>query len=494
MTTITRKTRILDADGRPFHVRVQTQAVRGKYDSAQTTSDNVRHWAQADALSADAANSPGVRKKLRERARYEITNNGWARSMVDTLAHETIGTGPRMQVLTGSPAADEWIEQRWTAWKQQIRLARKLRTMRKAKCGDGEGIAMFYSNPRIRGEAMLDLRTIETEQMCTPSPTYLLGEVDGIDLDENGNPLRYHILKRHPGGNEWGINPLEELDPPPSADELIHIFREDRPGQHRGVPEITPALPIFSRLRRYTLAVLQSAENVAELTAFLKTRQPDDGSGDAPNGSTDDEPASYEAFDAIDIERGMLSVLPEDTDVFQLDPKQPGATFVEFVQQCLAEAFACVCMPYAIGAQDSSNENFASGKLTRLGFKRAITVERELDWDPEILRIFWEWWREAKYAMPPDLRAEMRPQMDWIVLVFWDGVEDIDAEKAARARKVMLESGQKSYPSMYAEMGADYETEQTKQARALGLTLEEYRRRLANKLFPETRPQPAQGA
>lgn len=29
--------------------------IRARYDAAQTTSENVRHWSLADALSADAA-------------------------------------------------------------------------------------------------------------------------------------------------------------------------------------------------------------------------------------------------------------------------------------------------------------------------------------------------------------------------------------------------------------------------------------------------------
>jgi hypothetical protein len=32
----------------------------GRYDAATTTADNVRHWAAADGLSANAVNSPEV--------------------------------------------------------------------------------------------------------------------------------------------------------------------------------------------------------------------------------------------------------------------------------------------------------------------------------------------------------------------------------------------------------------------------------------------------
>lgn len=49
--------------------------LHAKYDAAQTTRENMRHWAMADALSADAAANGDVRKKLRERSRYEVANS-----------------------------------------------------------------------------------------------------------------------------------------------------------------------------------------------------------------------------------------------------------------------------------------------------------------------------------------------------------------------------------------------------------------------------------
>jgi capsid protein len=363
----------------------RTAAIRGAYDAAQTTHENTRHWGWTDSLSADSANSPSVRQKLRERARYEVANNGWARSMVETLAHEVIGTGPRIQILTGNPKADEWIERAFAGWCQQVRFARKCRTLRKAKAQDGEGIGLFVTNERL-GDVQLDVRLIETEQMSTPGLAYSENQIDGVDLDDNDNPTRYHILKHHPGESRYGFNPLEEISPPPRAEDVLHIFRQDRPGQHRGIPELTPALPLFSKLRRYTLAVLQTAENIADITIGLQTERPETALDDyGPSGTSAAEPASYETFDTFDLERGLVTVLPEGTTPWQPDPKQPATTHTEFVKSVLAEAFAAVCMPYSVGAADSSDENFASGKLTRLGFKRAIQIERRLDWDPEVV-------------------------------------------------------------------------------------------------------------
>jgi capsid protein len=69
--------------------------LRARYDAAATTDNNRRHWANADGLSANAANSPEVRRILRNRSRYEVANNSYARGIVLTLANDCIGTGPR---------------------------------------------------------------------------------------------------------------------------------------------------------------------------------------------------------------------------------------------------------------------------------------------------------------------------------------------------------------------------------------------------------------
>jgi len=66
--------------------------VRARYDAAQTTAENARHWAMADSLSADGAASADARRKLRERSRYEVANNSYAKGIVLTLANDCIGT------------------------------------------------------------------------------------------------------------------------------------------------------------------------------------------------------------------------------------------------------------------------------------------------------------------------------------------------------------------------------------------------------------------
>ena len=140
----------------------------GRYDAATTTIDNVRHWAAADGLSASAANSPEVRRTLRNRSRYEIANNSYARGISLTLANDCVGTGPRLQMLTADAFANRFVEQEFFAWADAAGLAEKLRTMRLARVSDGESFGLLTSNPRIDSPVQLDLKLVEAEQVTSP--------------------------------------------------------------------------------------------------------------------------------------------------------------------------------------------------------------------------------------------------------------------------------------------------------------------------------------
>ena len=91
-----RQARLLVTANREGRGRV----LRARFDAAQTTAENARHWAMADALSAAAAGTADVRRRLRERARYEVANNSYAKGIVLTLANDCVGTGPRLQLLS----------------------------------------------------------------------------------------------------------------------------------------------------------------------------------------------------------------------------------------------------------------------------------------------------------------------------------------------------------------------------------------------------------
>ena len=117
--------------------------VRARYDAAQSTNDNYRHWANADGLSANASNSPEVRRTLRNRSRYEVANNSYARGIVLTLANDAIGTGPRLQLLTPNAEANRRIEREFSLWSRAVkREFKKLAELRRKIDRGTENLAL----------------------------------------------------------------------------------------------------------------------------------------------------------------------------------------------------------------------------------------------------------------------------------------------------------------------------------------------------------------
>ena len=441
-----------------FPKQTAEKRVKARFDAASYNSENARHWSAADYLSADAEANESVRRTLRVRSRYEVANNTYAKGMLLTLANDTIGTGPRIQILGKNSEVNNTIEKAFYKWAVQVGLADKLRTMRMARCQDGEAFILLANNPGLQGNVKLDLQLIEADRVSDPEYNNVQGRIDGISFDRYGNPKSYCILRYHPGSDEANANMFESAEIP--AEHVIHYFRVDRPGLHRGIPEITPALPLFAQLRRFTLAVLSAAEAAADFAGILYTDSP-------ANGESDE----VSPLDAIELQRNMLLTMPGGWKMGQLDPKQPCSTYSEFKAQILNEIARCLNMPYNVAAGNSSGYNYASGRLDHQTYFKSIRVERDFIEIKVLDRIFSAWLKEYRITAGSSVPADI--PFVW----FWDGFEHVDPAKEANAVDIRLRNGTTTYAYEFGKQGKDWEREMEQRAKemqkmqALGLTV-----------------------
>ena len=432
--------------------------VRARYDAAATTHENRRHWANADGLSASAANSPEVRRILRNRTRYEVANNSYARGIVLTLANDVVGTGPRLQLLTSDGEANRQIEREFSRWAKAIGLAEKLRTMRIARAEDGEAFVILTSNPSLSTAVQLDLRLVEADQVTTPDLNPLTpGAVDGIVLDQAGNPREYHILRRHPG--DGGAIVGQEYDRVP-ASSVIHWFRSDRPGQVRGLPDILPSLHLFAQLRRFTLAVLAAAETAADFAGILYTDAPANGEAD-----------SAEPFEPIELEKRALLTMPGGWKMSQLEAEQPATSYGEFKREILNEIARCLNMPANVARADSSGYNYASGRLDYQTYFKSIRVEQSHLEVVVLDRILAAWLDEAA-LLPGLIPPGLPPFTTWDHQWFWEGREHVDPAKEASAQAVRLANNTTTLAEEYARRGLDWEEQIRQRAKEVALLKE----------------------
>jgi lambda family phage portal protein len=436
-----------------LRLRPATYSLQARFDAALTTPDNRKHWANADHLSPDAAASPEVRRTLRNRARYEVANNAYARGIVLTLANDVIGTGPRLQMLTDSAETNRVIEAEFARWAKTVGLPEMLRTMRQARAQDGEAFALLFNNERLDAPVKLDVRLIEADQVTTPTLSLAkTNAVDGIVLDEFGNPREYHVLKEHPGDEK--ALATTEYDRIPAA-SMIHWFRADRPGQNRGLPDILPALPLFAQLRRYTLAVIAAAESAANIAVLMKTNAPAGG-----------EAAEVEPMTEMEFAPNMAVFTPEGWEPSQVKAEQPATTYDMFKREILNEIARCLNMPFNIAAGNSSGYNYASGRLDHQTYFKAIRVEQAHLECVVLDRILSAWLAEAVKVFELGHIGEATHQ--W----FWDGHGHVDPQKESTAQTQRLASHTTTLATEYARQGKDWETELRQRAKEVALMKE----------------------
>lgn len=432
-------------------------AVRS-YDAAATNRHTENHWLFADASDADSLIRLGL-PTLRNRARYEVRNNSYAEGIIDTLVNEVISTGAGLQFQSGEGEdADKEVEEKFYLWsllcdiegKQSFGEIQQLAGVRQ-QCDAGEGLIALMNAKRERSwvrarrEPQLRLRTIEPDRLTTPlglaAGNLMGGKIrDGIEYDEDGKPAFYYILKRHPGST-MNLGNFGEYDKVP-ASQVMHLYRLKRAGQSRGVPWITPALMLFAQLRRYTLATIDAAETAANVSGAIETEP-----------GTDED--NIEIGDEVEIPRNSLLTIPGKLG--QIKPEHPSTTYKMFKAEIINEIARCVSMPYNIAAANSSEYNYASGRLDHQSFnkfKKTVRGWIELKLNNPVL---FAWLREAllipgffKYYKGRNLTATI-PQWNW------PDSGHADPMKEARGQEIRLKNLTTNLKTEYAAMGLDWE-------------------------------------
>lgn len=424
---------------------------RSGYEAAKTTDENSKHWRDADGLGPVSQVTPEVRRTLRNRCRHEVQNGCYASGIVRTLVGDTIGTGPRLQMLDEDASLNAEVEALWRIWEAASFWSLKARLLAGVNWINGEGYGLYRDSKRLARLGIpvtLDVRLIEPDQVAHPYGGYFanpetVGD-DGIDVDDEGEPVSYRVLKSHPGDFRIGM-PLNEADTV-AAENVIHWFVPTRPGQLRGVTQMAPALPILNQLRRFTSATLTSAEVAALLSGVMKTTL---GPDEAPIRGT-------RYYDTVDLVRGTLLGLPAGWDVQQFRPEQPIAGYAEFVDKKLEEIGRAINMPFGKVAGNHSRYNYSSARMDDGNYWSDRTVERNA-FEAIVQRpLFYRWCDFARFVIP----ALSKYRGAWWKLKHcwhYDGRQSIDPVKDATGDELNLTNGSDTLAAIAARDGTTVE-------------------------------------
>jgi len=437
--------------------------VRAACDLTRTTHENKNHWKDSDSLSGRSTYAHAERKIARERSRMERASNSWYSGMIRTARAHVVGTGPRLQVLTSDPIRNRRIEAAWSKHSSDINLTDKLGTAVEADWTDGEAFLMRSEN-ETRYPITTDVCLYECDQVSQPFFHQLDRSIeDGKRVDRRGNAVEYWIYDHHPGDFNLGYSsPLSGNWYP--ASDVIHLYRQDRPGQLRGFPRCAPAIEHLAHMRRFSKATLSAAERAALWGLFVST-----------TGSSVVAKQMPEDFMNVEWERNLLNFLPDGWKVEGVDSKHPGSSNAEFQRTELTYFCRCANMPYSLASGTSRDSNFSSAKMDIKNL-----------WEPEVKS---EQDRLNRLVMAPIFRwfledlAISTDILDGVGLLgniafrfYWPPVPQADETDVATASSLRMSTGQSTPASEAAMRGDDDEQHCLTAAANYGVSVDEYKR------------------
>ncbi len=431
--------------------------VQARFEGAQTTGTLSNHFAYADSMDARASLSPQVRSVLRKRMRYEDENCCWLNGLLTTAANHIVGNGPRLQVLVEDRVAGDRLEAAWAEFANAIGLVSVLKTAVRTDWRDGECVGL-RRRADVHPEFRVVPRLYEAEQLGLPWQAVTDPNIDdGVEVDsESGLPVRYHILRQHPGANyAWGGSLEGDWY---DASDVIHTYRADRPGQLRGVSRGASGLVDLATLRRFERATLIAAENAARSPETIETA----GAAGTPSSSQSD-------FFQINLPDGGATFLPQGWHRNSFKPEHPATTYEMFTRQQITKWCRPYCMPYHIAVGSSRESNYSSAVLDQsIAWVAEVTSEQRR-FERQFVEKLFRWFLDEAVFVPGLLDG--LPEIERIPHAWqWDPPptgDELDRIKAAVAR---VDAGLSAPSTEAMLLGRDFTSEERRAAQDYGVT------------------------
>jgi len=261
-------------------VRPRQRAYQGARVS-RLTADWVTSGTSADAEIKSSF------KSLRNRARQLCRDNDYAKQAVRAIQNNVIGHGIRHQgqvrMLRGGKldeAINGQIHEAWEKWghKSRCDVSGILgfhdieRLLVRSMAESGEVFVRMIKRPFGDSQVPFALQVLEADYLIDDDvPQAMAGNTVrmGIEVDSYLRPQAYHFYANHPGDTYAGNPRTNGRRIRVPADEVIHLFLPERPGQTRGVTWFASALMRLHMLQGYEEAEVVRARASSALMGFI---------------------------------------------------------------------------------------------------------------------------------------------------------------------------------------------------------------------------------
>jgi len=326
---------------------------------APLLSSNTEWWgngrSELTGLMRDLRQKREKSQTLEQRNRYI---RGWLLSLESNIiGSKGFNLQSRVSDPTGKPdkLANDAIEDAWWDWGRKCTWSgesfhqTKVMVLRRVAV-DGE--ILIRKRIEKAEKHPLRLELIEAERLderytgTTPEGNRV---VMGVEVDERNLPIFYHILNWLPSDIYYRPAKERKRERVP-ADQIIHVFVKERPGQLRGVPWTACVMEALHNFQGYEDAEVIAARVASGKMGFFTDPEGAQFEGDGKDADgaavMECSPGSFE-----DIGRkGFVGY----------DPQHPNQNYPEFGKMQLRGIGAGLGECYMVFANDSSDANYSS--------------------------------------------------------------------------------------------------------------------------------------
>lgn len=362
------------------------------------------------STSADAEVG-GSAVKLRDRARALCRDNPYASRARDVFVANVVGTGITVKAEDARHA--------WARWVNEC---------------DADGLLDFYGLQALvmrclfeSGECLiryrerrpedglivpLQLQVLEPDYLDTGKTGPLKGGgwmVSGVEYDAIGRRAAYWLFNQHPGDTiNRGVG-LESKRVP--AEQVLHIFERQRPGQTRGVPRMASILLKMRDLDDYEEAELVRKGIESCFSAIVTT---EDTAVGLTEGTTDAAGNRIESLGA-----GLIQYLKPGQDVRFGAPASNG-DYGAYTKTQLRAIASGIGITYEQMTGDLTEVNYSSIRAGLVEFYKTVDM---LQWHvlvPMMLQPIWSRWADTAFAVkavakrPPARPTWTPPRRQWV--------------------------------------------------------------------------------
>jgi lambda family phage portal protein len=453
--------RLINAGMRALGAQPESSRTYAAAQSSRLTSDWNVHNASANTEIKMSL------RVMRARSRQLARDDDYFKGYLTKLVNNVIGTnGVTLQCDAKTDEGEKLtkinraVERAFSEWAKKDTASvtgqeswRDVQSLAlKTLCVDGETVIRLIldrANPFKIAVQFLDADWLDED---FNSPDYNGNRIImSVEVDKYDKPVAYWFTEPRwnrialPGQVIQGMpRDTDRIRIP--ANQIIHLFIKDRPGQTRGMVWAHAAMMRLNMLNGYEEAELVGQRVAASYMAFVAPQA--DATGLAPQGYTGDIPQ--------EVSPGIVAELPAGFDLKMFDPKRPGTTYSVFVKSILRAIAVSLGISYNSFANDLESTSYSSGRIGSIEDRDNWRGLQKWLMEHLCQPVFEKWLAINLGSERLEVPASSLKQLKNPV---WRGrgFDWVDPSKDAMADIELNAAGMKTLTEIYGDRGLDFE-------------------------------------